>query len=118
MLELDDKLAKDVKSLVVELGRGNGVDVVVPVESVRAIGEQFANTAYGFFFGKCVAYPVVANYVRNTWGKYGLVKSMLNSSTGIFSFQFSSIDGLDAMLKNGLWFIRNNSLILKSGIRM
>ncbi|GJX80154.1 hypothetical protein Tco_0328303 [Tanacetum coccineum] len=49
-----------------------------------------------FFLGKRVAYPVVANYVRNTWGKYGLVKSMLNSSSGIFSFQFSSIDGLDA----------------------
>ncbi|GKF98001.1 retrotransposon protein, putative, unclassified, partial [Tanacetum coccineum] len=48
-----------------------------------------------------------------TWGKYGLVKSMLNSSTRIFSFQFSSMDGLDAMLENGLWFIRKNPLILK-----
>ncbi|GKE49372.1 nucleotide-diphospho-sugar transferase, partial [Tanacetum coccineum] len=35
------------------------------------------------------------------------------SSTGLFSFQFSSMDGLDAMLENGLWFIRNNPLILK-----
>ncbi|GJX53525.1 reverse transcriptase domain-containing protein [Tanacetum coccineum] len=41
------------------------------------------------------------------------VKSMLNSSTGLFFFQFSSMDGLDSMLENGLWFIRNNSLILK-----
>nr|GEW34801.1 hypothetical protein [Tanacetum cinerariifolium] len=62
---------------------------------------------------KCVAYPVVANYVRNTWGKYGLVKSMLNSSTRIFSFQFRSMKGLDAMLENVPWFIRNNLLILK-----
>ncbi|GJW34659.1 retrotransposon protein, putative, ty1-copia subclass, partial [Tanacetum coccineum] len=31
----------------------------------------------------------------------------------IFSFQFSSIEGLDAMLENGLWFIQNNPLILK-----
>ncbi|GJZ68264.1 hypothetical protein Tco_0631504 [Tanacetum coccineum] len=43
---------------------GNGVDVVVPVESIRAISERFANTAYGFFLGKRVAYPVVANYVK------------------------------------------------------
>ncbi|GKC26216.1 hypothetical protein Tco_1033510, partial [Tanacetum coccineum] len=77
--------------------RGNRVDVVVPVESIRAISERFANTAYGFFLGKRVAYPVVANYVINTWGKYELVKSMLNSSTEIFSFQFSSMEGLDAM---------------------
>ncbi|GKB45166.1 hypothetical protein Tco_0890108 [Tanacetum coccineum] len=50
-----------------------------------------------------VAYLVVANYVRNTWGKYGLVHSMFSSSTGLFSFQFGSIEGLDAMLKNGPW---------------
>nr|GEW06464.1 reverse transcriptase domain-containing protein [Tanacetum cinerariifolium] len=51
--------------------------------------------------GKKVAYPVVVNYVRNTWGKYGLIRLMFSSSTGLFSFQFSSMDGLDAMLKNG-----------------
>ncbi|GKE08269.1 hypothetical protein Tco_1411820 [Tanacetum coccineum] len=57
---------------------GNKVNVVVPVESISAISEQFSNTAYGFFLGKRVAYPIFANYVRNTWGKYGLVKYMLN----------------------------------------
>ncbi|GJX20162.1 retrotransposon protein, putative, unclassified, partial [Tanacetum coccineum] len=66
-----------------------------------------------FFLGKWVAYPVVANYVRNTWGKYGLVRSMFSLSTGLFSFQFSSLDELDVMLENGSWFIRNNPLILK-----
>nr|GEW36024.1 hypothetical protein [Tanacetum cinerariifolium] len=92
---------------------GNGVDVVVLVESIRPISERFANTTYGFFLEKHVAYPIVANYVRNTWGKYGQVKSMLNSSTGIFSFQFSSMEGLDAMLEKGPSFIHNNPLILK-----
>nr|GFA28158.1 hypothetical protein [Tanacetum cinerariifolium] len=48
---------------------GNGIDVVVPVDSIRAISERFANTAYGFFLEKKVAYPVVANYVRNTWNE-------------------------------------------------
>ncbi|GKA48913.1 putative reverse transcriptase domain-containing protein [Tanacetum coccineum] len=70
----------------------NGVDVVVPVEFIRAISERFANTTYGFFLGKRVAYPVVANYVRSSWG---------------------SMEGLDAMLENGPWFIHNNLLILK-----
>nr|GEV65849.1 hypothetical protein [Tanacetum cinerariifolium] len=92
---------------------GNGIDVIVILDSIRAISERFVNTAYEFFLGKKVAYPVVANYVRNTWGKYRLVRSMFSSSTGLFSFQFSSIDGLDAMLENGPWFIQNNSLILK-----
>ncbi|GJS47218.1 zinc finger, CCHC-type containing protein [Tanacetum coccineum] len=92
---------------------GNGIDVVVPVESIRAISERFANTTYGFFLGKRVAYPVVANYVRNTWGKYGLVRSMFSLSTGLFTFQFISMEVLDAMLANGPWFIHNNPLIPK-----
>ncbi|GJX31973.1 hypothetical protein Tco_0241828 [Tanacetum coccineum] len=45
---------------------GNGDDVAIPLESVRAISERFANTAYGFFLGKRVAYPSVANHVGNT----------------------------------------------------
>ncbi|GJS63266.1 putative reverse transcriptase domain-containing protein [Tanacetum coccineum] len=58
---------------------GNGIDVVVPVKSIRAISEQFANTAYGFF------------------GKAG---------------GFSHY-GLDEVIENGSWFIRNYPLILK-----
>ncbi|GKB82447.1 ribonuclease H-like domain, reverse transcriptase, RNA-dependent DNA polymerase [Tanacetum coccineum] len=61
--------------------------------------------------GKRVASLVVVNYVRNTWSKYGLVKSMLNLSTGLFFFQFSSIDGLDSMLENGLWSSYARALI-------
>nr|GEW14797.1 hypothetical protein [Tanacetum cinerariifolium] len=44
---------------------GNEIDVVVSVERIRAISNRFANTTYGFFLRKRVAYPVVANYVRN-----------------------------------------------------
>nr|GEX92463.1 hypothetical protein [Tanacetum cinerariifolium] len=77
----------DLLRLVIHLG--NGIDVVVSVKSNKAISK------------------------RNTWGKYGLVKSMLSSSTELFSFQFSSMDGLNAMLENGSWFIRNHPLILK-----
>nr|GEU50456.1 hypothetical protein [Tanacetum cinerariifolium] len=34
---------------------GNEIDVVVSTDSIRAISEQFANIAYGFFLGKKVA---------------------------------------------------------------
>nr|GEU76082.1 hypothetical protein [Tanacetum cinerariifolium] len=59
---------------------GNEADMVVPLQFIRAVSERFANLAYGFFLGKRVAYSVVANYVRNTWSKCGLVKSFLNSN--------------------------------------
>nr|GEV05953.1 hypothetical protein [Tanacetum cinerariifolium] len=41
---------------------GNRINLVVLVDSLRAISERFANTAYSFFLVKKVAYPVVANY--------------------------------------------------------
>nr|GEU41386.1 hypothetical protein [Tanacetum cinerariifolium] len=61
---------------------GNGADVVGPLEYIRVVSERYANSTYGLFLEKRVAYPVVANNNRNTWGKYELVKSMLNSSIG------------------------------------
>ncbi|GJY15220.1 hypothetical protein Tco_0385642 [Tanacetum coccineum] len=40
---------------------GNGIDVVVSVESIQATSERFVNTTYGFVLGKRAAYRVVAN---------------------------------------------------------
>ncbi|GKB04845.1 hypothetical protein Tco_0833040 [Tanacetum coccineum] len=41
------------------------------------------------------------------------VTTSAGNAPGLFFFQFSSMEGLDAMLENGPWFIRNNMLILK-----
>ncbi|GJZ48370.1 zinc finger, CCHC-type containing protein [Tanacetum coccineum] len=63
---------------------GNRADVAIPLESIRATSEWFANTTFGFFLGKWVAYSV-----------------------------FSSEDGLEAMLEKGPYLICNNPFILK-----
>ncbi|GKA92884.1 hypothetical protein Tco_0814809 [Tanacetum coccineum] len=81
----------------------DGVTPSVTVASRNSTGTQKANSVKAGH----------DNLTMNTWGKYRLVRSMLNSSTGIFSFQFSSMDGLDAMLENSPWFIRKNPLIRK-----
>ncbi|GJX46706.1 hypothetical protein Tco_0271896, partial [Tanacetum coccineum] len=94
-----DSTRKDLNFCTLITSAGKGADVAVSLESIRVINEWCINTAYDFFLGKRVAYLVVANYVRNTWGKYGLVRSMLNSSM-LFFFLFSFMDGLDAMLEN------------------
>ncbi|GJX06681.1 hypothetical protein Tco_0194613 [Tanacetum coccineum] len=60
---------------------GNRIDVVVPMDSICAISERFANTAYGFFLGKKVAYPVVANYVLSAIATKLGTPLMLNSYT-------------------------------------
>ncbi|GJS85708.1 putative reverse transcriptase domain-containing protein [Tanacetum coccineum] len=86
-------------------------DLVVLKESVCVVNEQFNNFVYGFFFGKRVAYPVVKNYVKNTWSKFGLVKSM--TTKGIFFFMFSFKDEMESMLENGLLLIITVLLILR-----
>nr|GEU32413.1 hypothetical protein [Tanacetum cinerariifolium] len=48
---------------------GNGIDVVVPKESIRAISERSSNIAYGFLLGKRVAYIVVANYGTSSYAR-------------------------------------------------
>nr|GEV53841.1 putative dual specificity protein phosphatase DSP8 [Tanacetum cinerariifolium] len=98
----------------------------LPMQDATLAGNALGKSSYANVTGKpngkklniriCLhrewmAYPVIANNVRNTWGKYRLVRSIFNSSIVLFSFQFSSIDGLDAI--NGPWFIRNHPLILK-----
>nr|GEX04949.1 ribonuclease H-like domain-containing protein [Tanacetum cinerariifolium] len=94
------------------MGKQYSLDDTTVLESFPSLSTPVINRA-GNAPEKKVAYPVVANCVWNTWGKYGIICSMFSSTTGLFSFQFSSIDGLDAMLKNGAWFIQNNPVILK-----
>nr|GEX40780.1 hypothetical protein [Tanacetum cinerariifolium] len=95
----DDPVAMEVQS-----SSGNRIDVV-SMESILDISEIFTNTAYGFFLGKRMAYPIVANYVRNMWGKFRLVRLMFSSSAGLLSFKFSSMDGLNSMLENGPYVV-------------
>nr|GEX30643.1 hypothetical protein [Tanacetum cinerariifolium] len=109
---VDEAVAKDNQTSLVET-TGFGSYPPLPTQGTTTIGNTPSKSSYANVTGKRVAYLVVANYVRNTWSKYGMVRSMFSSSIGLFSFQCSSMDGLDAMLENGLWFIRNNPLILK-----
>ncbi|GKB46792.1 cytokinin dehydrogenase 3-like protein [Tanacetum coccineum] len=54
---------------------GNGIDMVVLVDSIRDISARFANTAYGFFLGKKVAYPVIANYMLCLKMVHGFIRN-------------------------------------------
>ncbi|GKB72464.1 zinc knuckle CX2CX4HX4C containing protein, partial [Tanacetum coccineum] len=79
---------------------------------VETVSTQFANTLYGYFIIKRIAFPVMEYYVRNNWGKYGLTRIMMNSK-GFFFFQFKTLKGLEDVLDNRPWMIRNNPVIIK-----
>ncbi|GJZ72897.1 reverse transcriptase domain-containing protein [Tanacetum coccineum] len=84
--------------------------VAIPFEAVEEVKSRFSNTLYGFFIGKRLAFPLVENYVKNTWAKYGLKRIQLHDD--FFLFQFENKDGMDKVLEDGPWLIRTVPLIL------
>ncbi|GKF06101.1 zinc knuckle CX2CX4HX4C containing protein, partial [Tanacetum coccineum] len=79
--------------------------------SVEVVSSRFANTLCGYFLGKRLAFPLVENYVKNTWAKFGIVKVMMHDN-GFFYFKFSSKEGMDRVLEEGTWMIRSIPIIL------
>ncbi|GJT91776.1 zinc knuckle CX2CX4HX4C containing protein [Tanacetum coccineum] len=70
----------------------------------------FVNTVYGYFIGKRLAFPIVENYVKTTWAKYGIERVMLKN--GFLFFQFSMKEGMEKVLENGPWLIHLMPIIL------
>ncbi|GKE13688.1 RNA-directed DNA polymerase, eukaryota, reverse transcriptase zinc-binding domain protein, partial [Tanacetum coccineum] len=92
-----------------EVVEGGGVAMLLQWKEVSS---RFTNTLYGYFIGKRLAFPLVENYVKNTWAKYGLKRVMLDES--FFFFQFETKEGMESVIENGSWLIRNILLILVS----
>ncbi|GKE21001.1 reverse transcriptase domain-containing protein [Tanacetum coccineum] len=72
---------------------------------------KFANSLVGYFVGKSVAFTLVENYVTNTWAKFGFQK-VIKDEDGFFFFRFASTKGLEQVIEQGPWLIRNTPLIL------
>ncbi|GKD91307.1 zinc knuckle CX2CX4HX4C containing protein [Tanacetum coccineum] len=59
---------------------------------INEINARFVNTLYRFPIGKRLAFPMVENYVKYAWAKYGLKRVMMHH--GFFMFQFDSDSGM------------------------
>ncbi|GKC81284.1 zinc knuckle CX2CX4HX4C containing protein [Tanacetum coccineum] len=81
-----------------------GAAVAIPLSAVEEVSAHFSNTLYGYFIGKRLAFPLVENYVKNSWAKFGLKRVMLDE--GFFLFQFETKEGMDKVMETGPWLIR------------
>ncbi|GJY26532.1 hypothetical protein Tco_0401258 [Tanacetum coccineum] len=88
----------------------HGAAVTLPMEAVESVNARFVNTLYGYFIGDRLAFPLVENYVKNTWAKYGLKRIQLHEE--FFLFQFNTREGMESVLENGPWLIRRVPLLL------
>ncbi|GJU23286.1 hypothetical protein Tco_1156628 [Tanacetum coccineum] len=89
----------------------DNANVVLPLANVIAAQHRYANSLVGYFVGKNVAFPLVLNYVTNTWGKFGFEK-VFKDEDGFLFFKFASQSGLEQVLEQGPWMIRNVPIIL------
>lgn len=90
--------------------RVEGAHVKIPLKEINDVSARFAHTLYGYFIGKRLTFPIVENYVKNTWAKFGLERVMLNN--GFFLFQFATKEGMDNVLETGPWLIRSIPIFL------
>ncbi|GJV82914.1 hypothetical protein Tco_1522812 [Tanacetum coccineum] len=90
--------------------RVEDTNFVLPVKDVEIAHNRFANSLVGFFVGKRVAFPLVMNYVTNTWTKFGFQK-VIKDDDDVYYFKFTSTTGLEQVLEKGPWMIRNQPLI-------
>ncbi|GJW88944.1 putative reverse transcriptase domain, reverse transcriptase zinc-binding domain protein [Tanacetum coccineum] len=72
-------------------------DIVLPRDAIDKVKNKYENSLVGYFIGKSLAFPIVQNYVNNTWGKFGLQKLMRNDD-GIFLFKFADKRGMEQVL--------------------
>ncbi|GJY14583.1 hypothetical protein Tco_0385005 [Tanacetum coccineum] len=84
--------------------------MVLTLGAIDEVSTRFENTLYGYFIGKRLAFPIVENYVKNAWEKYGIERVMLQN--GFFFFQFATKEGMERVLENGPWLIRLVPIIL------
>nr|GEV03896.1 putative reverse transcriptase domain-containing protein [Tanacetum cinerariifolium] len=61
-LVTDEPSGKSVNFSTLITSARNGADVAISLASIQDTTKCYANTDYGFFFGKRVAYPVVDNH--------------------------------------------------------
>ncbi|GJX22921.1 zinc knuckle CX2CX4HX4C containing protein [Tanacetum coccineum] len=85
--------------------------VSLPKEAIDEIKACFVNTLYGFPVGKRLAFPMVENYVKHAWAKFGLNRIMMHHS--FFMFQFDSKSGMEKVMEGGPWQIQLVPIILK-----
>ncbi|GJX84400.1 reverse transcriptase domain-containing protein [Tanacetum coccineum] len=105
------KSTKDVdEGIYVDTNTGTKPDRSIRV-AANVVKGRYDNSLAGFFVGKYLAFPVVQNYVINTWSKFGFQK-LMRSDDGVFLFKFLSKYGMEQVLGRGPWMIRKSRIIL------
>nr|GEU33080.1 retrovirus-related Pol polyprotein from transposon TNT 1-94 [Tanacetum cinerariifolium] len=87
------------------------VGCVLPKDAAAKVKSRYENSIVGFFLGKDPSYPVVQQYVSNTWRKFGFERITRNDD-GVYLFKFATRSGRDQVIDKGPWMIRKSPIML------
>nr|GFA77663.1 hypothetical protein [Tanacetum cinerariifolium] len=91
--------------------RVESVDCVLPKAATAKVKDRYENSIVGFFLGKDPSFPVVQQYVSNTWRKFGFERITRNDD-GVYLFKFMTKSGRDQVIEKGPWMIHKSPIIL------
>ncbi|KAJ9557115.1 hypothetical protein OSB04_011729 [Centaurea solstitialis] len=83
----------------------------IPMHLAKEAMKTHNATLFGYFLGARIPFPVVQNYIKTAWGKYGLTNSMMNNS-GVFFFKFNDVGGCNQVVEQGPLMIRGVPLFV------
>jgi hypothetical protein len=98
------------QSVGVDEATRSGSKVVIPMAVVHDMCLKLTNSLYGYFIGQRIVFPIVEDYVKHAWARFGFEHVILRN--GFFIFKFSSLEGMNKVLNGGTWFIRSTPLFL------
>ena len=75
---------------------------------------KFVHTLCGYFLGQRLAFPIVEDYVKHAWAKFGFECVMMRND--FFLFKFKTQEGMTKVLECGPWFIKSNPMFLKTWV--
>ena len=111
LLKPNDAVNKVHFRTLVNEERVESFDCVLPKAAAAKVMGRYENSIVGFFLGKDPSFPVVQQYVSNTWRKFGFEKITRNDN-GVYLFKFATKSGMEQVIEKGPWLIRKSPIIL------
>ncbi|GJY99384.1 zinc knuckle CX2CX4HX4C containing protein [Tanacetum coccineum] len=103
---------KKLKEIPTELDE-NGNEFVVFDEILVAEGsKKWEKTLCGYFVGYRMSVNELRYNLRRMWGRHGF-KDIVDYNNGIYFMKFHSETGLDFIVNNGPWMVKNKPLIVQ-----
>nr|GEZ50550.1 hypothetical protein [Tanacetum cinerariifolium] len=91
--------------------RVENFDLVLLKSMSGKVKNKYDYSLIGYFVGKSLAFPIVQNYFKTTWRKFGFQK-LMRTDDGVFLFKFESQAGLEQAMKVLVWVKLYNVLLL------